>query len=69
VRKIIRRRIRHSGGGINLAADINVVIATGEGTQGVRTTASSHQHVRSPERDEAERPEAEAEPSNKEDDV
>ena len=30
MRKVIRKRIRHEEGGVNLVADINVVIATGD---------------------------------------
>jgi hypothetical protein len=38
----VRRTIRRSTGGIDVAADINAVIATGEGNA---TTATSSQHT------------------------
>ena len=40
IRKIIQRRIRHSGGGVNAAADVNAVVAAN-----VNEAGSSHTHV------------------------
>ena len=40
IRKIIQRRIRHSGGGVNAVADINAVVAGN-----VNEPGSSRTHV------------------------
>ena len=46
VRRIIRKRIRHRTGGVDLAADVNAAVAgnvsQGEGTQ---NEVSSHQRI------------------------
>ena len=41
VRKIIRRRLRSRGGGVDLAADLNAAIAANVGEQGQTTNVSS----------------------------
>lgn len=43
MRRVISKRIRRTGDGLDLAADINVVIATGE--SGTTTVASSSSRV------------------------
>ena len=46
MRKIVQRRIRRSGRGINLVADVNAVIATNTSKAGGRTATSSCQSLR-----------------------
>ncbi len=41
MRRVVSRRIRGSGGGVNVVADVNVVVVTGSDG-----TASARQHVR-----------------------
>lgn len=45
VRKIVQRRIRRQRDGVDVAADVNAVVATNTGGGGGRTTASSRQRV------------------------
>jgi len=45
IRKLINKRIRHSDGGIDVAADVNAVISANVGERGATTHASSTQHV------------------------
>jgi hypothetical protein len=45
IRKIIERRIRHRTEGVDLAADVNAVIAANVGEPGAVTTASNRQRV------------------------
>lgn len=44
MRKVIRKQIRRSDAGIDIAADVNAVIATGEGEK-THTSVSSKQRV------------------------
>lgn len=44
MRKVIKRRIRKSSGGVNIAADVSAAIATGEG-QSSHVSSSSAQRV------------------------
>lgn len=41
MRRVVSRRIRRSGGGVNVVADVNVVVVTGSDG-----TASARQHAR-----------------------
>ncbi len=43
--EIIRRRIRHSKDGVNIAADINAVVAGTVGEPGKTTSVSSRQTI------------------------
>jgi hypothetical protein len=43
IRKLIERRIRRSGGGINVESDVNAVVAANVGEQGAVTHVSSTQ--------------------------
>ena len=44
IRKLIERRIRRSGGGINVESDVNAVVAANVGEQGAVTHVSSSRH-------------------------
>jgi hypothetical protein len=44
IRKLIERRIRHAGRGINVDSDVNAVVAANVGEQGAVTHVSSTQH-------------------------
>lgn len=46
VRKVVQRRIRHEGEGVNVAADVNAVVVTNTGTGGAKTSTSKRQRVR-----------------------
>ena len=45
IRKLIQRRIRHSGGGVDVVADVNAAIAANVNEQGAGSGVSSRQHV------------------------
>ncbi len=45
VRKVFRRRIRHEGKGVNVAADINAVVSANLGEPGSRTSVRSRQRI------------------------
>ena len=45
--KIVRRRIRERADGVDLAGDVNAVVATNVGRDGSATHVSSHQRVES----------------------
>lgn len=63
MRKVIRKQIRRTDGGINIAADVNAVIATGEGEK-THTSVSSKQRV--VQRSEAKRAEENTSENEKE---
>ena len=42
MRRVIRKQIRHEDEGLNVAADVNAVIADNRGTAGETTTTHSH---------------------------
>lgn len=44
MRKVIRKRIRRSEGGVNIAADVNIVLSTGE-NDARNPVVSSHERV------------------------
>ena len=44
IRKLIERRIRRSGGGVNVDSDVNAVVAANVGEHGTVTHVSSTQH-------------------------
>jgi hypothetical protein len=46
VRKILQRRIRHSGGGVNAVGDINAVVAGNVNEPGSHTHVSTSQRTR-----------------------
>jgi len=46
MRKIVQKRIRHSGDGVNVVADVNAVVATTVSKAGGATGASRRQSVR-----------------------
>ncbi len=46
IRKVIRRRIRHQKGGINVAGDVNATIAADVNESGSRTKTSSRSRQR-----------------------
>ena len=46
MRKVVQKRIRHSGDGINLVADVNAVVATTVAKAGGETGASRRQSLR-----------------------
>lgn len=46
VRKVVQRRIRHEGDGVNVAADVNAVVSTNSGGRGAKTTTSRRQRLR-----------------------
>jgi hypothetical protein len=45
LQKIISRRIRHRGGGVDAVGDINAAISANVGERGQSTSVSSHQRV------------------------
>ena len=44
--KIIQRRIRHEGGGVNAAGDVNAVVSANVGEGSSRTHVSTHSRQR-----------------------
>lgn len=61
MRKVIRKRIRRSDGGVNIAADVNVILAIGEDGS-THTVVSSHERVEQrPEQDAKSEPATEQE--------
>jgi len=48
--KIVKKRVRRSGGGVNLVADVNAVIASSRGSTG-HVRASSRRSVRIVQKD------------------
>ncbi len=51
MRKALRKRIRRSQDGLNIAADVNAVVASGTGGREGSTEASSRQRIRIVQRD------------------
>lgn len=49
--KITRKNIRKSGGGVNVVADLNAVVAASAERRGQRTGTSNRQRVRIVQRD------------------
>jgi hypothetical protein len=45
IRKLIERRIRRAGGGVQVDSDVNAVVAANVGERGAVTHASSEQSV------------------------
>ena len=45
IRKIVRKRIRHNKGGVEVAGDINAVIAASVEKGGSHSHVSSHQRI------------------------
>jgi hypothetical protein len=45
VRKLIQRRIRHSGGGVDVVADVNAAIAANVNEPGGSSSVTSRQRV------------------------
>ena len=45
IRKLIERRIRRAGGGVQVDSDVNAVVAANVGERGAVTHASSEQAV------------------------
>jgi hypothetical protein len=46
IKKVIQRRIRHAGAGVNAVGDVNAVIAANVNEGGSRTHVSSRSHQR-----------------------
>jgi hypothetical protein len=46
VRKVVQKKIRRSGNGVNIAADVNAVVATSTGKSGGGAAVSRRQSVR-----------------------
>ena len=45
IKKIIQRRIRKHGNGVDVVADVNAAIAANVGERGAHTSASSSQRI------------------------
>jgi hypothetical protein len=45
IRKVINKRIRRTGGGVDVAGDINAVIAANVGERGAHNRVSSSQRI------------------------
>jgi hypothetical protein len=45
IRKVIERRIRRAGGGVNVDSDVNAVVAANVGERGAVTHVSSSQRA------------------------
>ncbi len=46
MRKVFQKRIRHSGDGVNVVADINAVVASTTGKKGAGAAVSKRQSIR-----------------------
>jgi hypothetical protein len=45
IRKVFRRRVRHEGNGVNVAADINAVVSANVNEPGSRSSVRSRQRI------------------------